>query len=82
MQTILPSGSNNRTHACQCGGRMTHQHGTVVRVIRGKEIRIHQAPFYQCSKCGEIEFDLSSRISSIAVKAYRDGTTDIIYSKD
>jgi YgiT-type zinc finger domain-containing protein len=76
----LSNQPENKTHACQCGGHMVFKTGTVVRVIRGKEIRIHHAPYYHCSSCDEIEYDLNSNISSIAVEAYKKDLQDVIYS--
>jgi len=67
------------TVTCMCGGVMVRKVDTITRVIRGKEIRIHNAPYYECLACGEIEFDLNDRISSITVEAYRDGKTDVVW---
>jgi YgiT-type zinc finger domain-containing protein len=67
----------NDTITCMCGGVMVHKVDTITRVIRGQKVRIHNAPFYECLTCGEREFDLSSRISSIAVEAYRRGVYDV-----
>lgn len=68
------------THVCMCGGEMVHKTGTVVVRVMGREIRIREAPYFECTRCGEIEYELSSNISSIAADAYRKNLTDVIWS--
>ncbi|WP_083516126.1 YgiT-type zinc finger protein [Alicyclobacillus sendaiensis] len=68
---------NGGSMICMCGKIMDCTKGTVTRVIKGQPIRILNAPYYQCPQCGEIEFDLSSRISSIAVDAYRRNLSEV-----
>lgn len=67
------------SNPCVCGGEMTFKVATITRVIRGEEIRIHKVPHYECSSCGELVFDISTKIASIAVDAYKRGIRDVFY---
>lgn len=73
---------HEKTITCMCGGTMDRKIGTITKIIRNEEIRIHHAPFYECRVCGEIEFELSARISSIAVDAYKNGIRDVVWNQD
>lgn len=71
----------NKTLTCMCGGTMVQKVDTVTRVVRGQEIRIHKAPFYECLSCGEREFDLSAKIADITVSAYKLGKHDVVWAE-
>lgn len=81
MNMTVMDKSRNKTCTCDCGGVMVHKIGTISRVILGRQIRIHNAPFYQCLTCDEIVFDLSASISSILAAAYKAGETDIDFEE-
>lgn len=66
--------------ACICGcGSMVEKVGTITKNIRGKQISIHNVPFYECPSCGEREFDINTRLSSLFAEAYRTGAEDVLY---
>jgi YgiT-type zinc finger domain-containing protein len=69
------------TLGCICGAEMVYKEGTITRNIKGKEIHVHNVPHFECPDCGERAFDLNIRLSSLVVKAYKDGISDIIYQK-
>jgi YgiT-type zinc finger domain-containing protein len=68
-------------YECMCGGLMKHKIGTITLNIHNIDIKIHNAPHYECAVCKEHEYDLKDRISSYAVKAYQQGVIDIIYNQ-
>jgi len=68
-----------KTTHCVCGGEMNYTEGTITRVVKGQQIKVHNVPFYECPVCGEQAFDIKLRLSSLVANAYKKGTTDVIY---
>ena len=68
------------TLTCMCGDMMLQKVGTATSMIRGKEIKIHQAPYYECCSCGEIEFDVADRISSMVVDTFQKGESNVTWT--
>ncbi len=73
--------SSSHTSPCMCGGVMVSQVDTLIEVVNGREIRIHNVPFYECTLCKEREYDLDTRVATIAVEAFRRGLTDVVWSE-
>ncbi len=62
-----------------CGGQMTPKVGAVFCQIHRKMIRVRNVPYNECSSCREVYFNLYDDFSSVAVKAYKLGSSDIEY---
>lgn len=64
---------------CICGSTEEYKIGTVSRIIKSREILIHNMPHYYCDKCDEISFNLSHEPTGAVVEAYRKGWNEVDY---
>ncbi|QNG60338.1 YgiT-type zinc finger protein [Bacillus sp. PAMC26568] len=65
---------------CTCGGKANIVVGTVVHRVNGKEISIHNIPHYQCSDCGNIEYDIKQvKVTPVLRKAINLNLDEIDY---
>lgn len=68
-------------YSCDCGGSMVFKKGTITSTVRGKQIRVHNAPHYVCKDCKEIVFDSSAKISTLLATAFRNGYSEVDYNE-
>lgn len=81
MNMMIGKSKKSSQCTCGCGSTMLFKKGTLTRTVRSREIRIHKAPYYECVGCGEIEYDLSDNITTVFVKAYCDGVSEVDYDE-
>ncbi|PWK16492.1 YgiT-type zinc finger protein [Tumebacillus permanentifrigoris] len=82
MMVMDSRDSTNKTCICACGGVMLYKVGTITRTIRNTEIRIHKVPHFDCTSCGELEFDLDTKIPTLTVYAYQAEISEAVWSED
>lgn len=70
---------SNISSECICGSNMISKKDTLVRVVRGREIRLHGIRFNQCISCGTISYNIKDNVAGKIAEAYKNNVTDIIF---
>jgi hypothetical protein len=65
-------------HTCMCGGEAVP--GVDTYVSKAMEVCVYSVPCFRCVRCGEVSFDIGTRVSSCAAYAYRNGMYEIDYA--